>query len=177
MLRRIAIPLMLLQLASPGARAGDAGAAGALEIVEETRWVRSGDALRKACGRTDDIRACTQLAAELKAGPCSGTSKSWRLHDPKVRVVAVRILVGPSREPFNDLTVQHEANHVSDFRKGLAGYLEELSNREFASERACIAAGESAMKGFDARMRQIAAASNRKLHAQRPAARTAESRP
>lgn len=175
MLRRIAIPLMLLQLLPAGARAGDVERKGRLDLVQETVWVRSPEALRKACGRTG-IRACTELSAELTPGPCEATESGWRLQEPAVRLVARRILVGPSREPFDDLTVQHEANHIADFRNRLVADLDTLAKRAFESERACVAARERAKERFNARMKEIEAASNRRLHARRAGEMSAENR-
>lgn len=166
MLPRIGIVLVLLQLSAAGVGAEDRG----VELVEQTTWVKSLEALRQACGRIDPIRACTQVSAELIAGPCTAESGDWRLGSPLIRIVTVRILVGPSREPFNEGTVQHEAGHVADFREALAAYLEGLRNRSFESEEKCRTAGEAEKAGFNARIKRVTAASNRKRHANRTAA-------
>lgn len=162
MLRCVPILLMLLQLAP--ARAGDDSGDLQLELVEQTVWVKSPQALREQCGRTDPIRGCTRLSASLIPGPCTALPAKWNLSAPRVHVVAIRVLVGPSRDSFDDGTVRHENHHLIDFKEQLDAYLQELRSRGFASERLCRAAADAEMAEFDAQMKKFAGVSNRRRH-------------
>jgi hypothetical protein len=83
------------------------------------------------CGTAKRIYACTVFAAERLTCSCARKGERWQLA-ANARFVPIMLFY-----LHHPAIIRHEQSHIDDVRESLGHYLEELTSREFTTERAC----------------------------------------